>query len=421
MKSNYLLGVKMSEKLELNINKFGPINQSCIEISKINVVGGINGSGKSFVAKLIYCFLIGLSKEGKLISNNAVKSLFMDFINGYEFQSNNYSHLNIKNQAYDLMMNWDDTRVDYNYFHEFLTDFKKLFGNDDLRLIEEVISFYKNDYDYIEHTIKFMITQEFSHLENFIDSKVSLNVDKHQYKLIFNNHDFEMEVPDSNNVLFDNVIYMDSPSILDYQSNFANLPFHYVQLFKQLSEYQKSNFHDRICFKKTNDFKDYIKNQIDGEFRYDKANKKFIFHSNGQYHDIINVASGYKQLGVIQLLLNNKLLSPSSMLIIDEPEINLHPKFQVMLAELLVLIVKELDINLYINSHSPHFIEAMEVYSAKYGLENETKFYLSKKENDKFNLKEVSRNDLVVIYDDLGDSYDKLDDVRAENFFNGIL
>ena len=72
-----------------------------------------------------------------------------------------------------------------------------------------------------------------------------------------------------------------------------------------------------------------------------------------------NTASGLKQLATIQLLLDNNELTKNSFLILDEPEINLHSEWQVKLAKLLVLLVKELNIYLYINSHSPQFIEAL--------------------------------------------------------------
>ncbi len=134
-----------------------------------------------------------------------------------------------------------------------------------------------------------------------------------------------------------------------------------------------------------------------------------------------NTASGIKQIGVIQLLLENRNLKENSFLFIDEPEINLHPEWQVKLAEILVLLVKELNIYLYINSHSPQFIEALEVFSVKYGIIDESKFYLSKKlANNKFKFEEIDYDNLLTLYNNLGDSYDVIDEIRAENISNKL-
>ena len=136
-----------------------------------------------------------------------------------------------------------------------------------------------------------------------------------------------------------------------------------------------------------------------------------------------NTASGVKQLGILQMLISKRLLTKDSFLIMDEPEVNLHPDWQVKFAKIIVLMVKELGISLYINSHSPQFIESLEVYSAKYGLINESKFYLSKEieqEIEKYEFKEVKRKNLNLLYDDLGNPYDEIDKIRIENVFNGI-
>ena len=41
----------------IEIDDFYSINKAKIEINKINVVGGVNGSGKSSVSRLFYSFL----------------------------------------------------------------------------------------------------------------------------------------------------------------------------------------------------------------------------------------------------------------------------------------------------------------------------------------------------------------------------
>lgn len=129
-----------------------------------------------------------------------------------------------------------------------------------------------------------------------------------------------------------------------------------------------------------------------------------------------NTASGIKQIGIIQLLLSNRKLKENCFLIIDEPEVNLHPDWQFKLANILMLLVKKLNVSIYINTHSPLFIEAINAFSEYYDLDDETNYYLAEKsdENDLFNLNEVKSSELSKIYDNLGKPYFAIDQVRLE-------
>lgn len=83
-------------------------------------------------------------------------------------------------------------------------------------------------------------------------------------------------------------------------------------------------------------------------------------------------------------------------LIIDEPEVNLHPDWQFKLANILMLLVKKLNVSIYINTHSPLFIEAINAFSEYYDLDDETNYYLTEKSdgNELFNLNEVKSSEL---------------------------
>ena len=49
--------------MRLKINNIGPINEADINLGKLNIVGGVNGSGKSTSSKLLYSFLLAASPE----------------------------------------------------------------------------------------------------------------------------------------------------------------------------------------------------------------------------------------------------------------------------------------------------------------------------------------------------------------------
>ena len=72
----------------------------------------------------------------------------------------------------------------------------------------------------------------------------------------------------------------------------------------------------------------------------------------------------------------NGSLKQGGVFILDEPEIHLHPEWQKTLAEIIVLIQIEFNIHILINSYSPYFIKAIDVYSKKYKIRETCKFYL---------------------------------------------
>ena len=65
------------DKLIININDYKSINKANIEINKLNVVSGVNGSGKSTVGRIFYSFLKGNSTKRK---NYFIKRIYKIFI-----------------------------------------------------------------------------------------------------------------------------------------------------------------------------------------------------------------------------------------------------------------------------------------------------------------------------------------------------
>lgn len=86
-------------------------------------------------------------------------------------------------------------------------------------------------------------------------------------------------------------------------------------------------------------------------------------------------------------------------MIIDEPEVNLHPEWQFRFAEILVILAKELDITIYLNSHSPTFIESIDAFSEFYDMEEDIYYYLTRESEieGKFDFIKVNSNELYKI------------------------
>lgn len=93
--------------------------------------------------------------------------------------------------------------------------------------------------------------------------------------------------------------------------------------------------------------------------------------------NIINYSSGMKTFYLIKDLLEKGVIRENGTLILDEPEVHLHPEWQLKFAEIIILLQKEFDLHILINSHSPYLVEAIDVYSKKYGTFNNLKYYLA--------------------------------------------
>ena len=119
---------------------------------------------------------------------------------------------------------------------------------------------------------------------------------------------------------------------------------------------------------------------IGGDYKMTRGRMKFIPKANQDKRlDMVLSASSIRALMhmAVYLYFQAKV---GDILIIDEPEVNLHPEWQVKFAEILVLIASELNVSLYINTHSPMFIEAITLYSEFYDLLDETNVYLTEEE-----------------------------------------
>jgi len=108
-------------------------------------------------------------------------------------------------------------------------------------------------------------------------------------------------------------------------------------------------------------------------FHEEEINDNFRFKKEDGDFGVKNTVAGEKAIGIVQSLIYNDL-DNNSFIIMDEPEVHLHPLWQLKFAKIVILLAKYGNINFYINSHSPQFIEAIEVYSQKYEIQDHTIF-----------------------------------------------
>ena len=265
--------------------------------------------------------------------------------------------------------------------------------------------------------------------------KSPLNWQKKHLQLVFSNSNEELsqnsilgfEVHSLPLYLTDPVVLVDALSGQDGSYRKANLPPPEKSVYAELlfKATQDNNAQRALNFellqKRLGTVKSKIFEASGGLLKYD--GRKFWFHEKhgGEERKISpsNLSSGLKTLALIQLLIERDVLKEKGILIFDEPETHLHPEWQILLAEFLVVLQKEYGLHMLLSSHSPYFIRAIEVYSKKYGTIEDARFYFPRVESDGAVFQDVSRK-TSEIYDSLARPLQEIDNVYWQNEENKI-
>jgi predicted ATP-dependent endonuclease of OLD family len=174
-----------------------------------------------------------------------------------------------------------------------------------------------------------------------------------------------------------NAIYIDTPMMLSDEDSHN---VHWNDLNELLLE--KGNH-------KNNQFTRLISDEIiqgdvvlgEGAF----SSEDFIFKRNdGATFNLNDVATGIKSFSILQMLLKKGLLTDKTLLIIDEPESNLHPQWIVEYARIIVMLNKELGVKFFLATHNPDMVSAVRYISEKQQILEKVNFYLAQKSEKQF-------------------------------------
>lgn len=418
----------MAAEMLLEIENLGLINKANLDIGKINVIVGKNSTGKSTSSKFLFSLLTAASSEGTQLANMDIHSKLLNFVLYWGTKGSQEMDDKFKQIRNSLMRHSVSSELfDDIYSNIALTlenyDFKdKDLCIDDLNDLFRIIKLNKDEYSRYITVFNALIESEYgSSLNRFSNAHIKFHGN---YNGVEFNQDIKIGVEKRKSNIskdflnyfnFQNVIYIDSPSILE--NNPCSSQYHLRVLERKLKKIKNPDeIYSDEFFKDLNDFKRRIDELIGGNFEYVPSEDVFIFKKDDETFSMENTASGLKQLATIQLLLDNNELTKNSFLILDEPEINLHPGFQVEFAKILVLAARDLNITLYINTHSPFFAEAIEAYSRYYNLIDDTNFYLTEKVDgiDKYNYNLLDNDEIIEVYDNLGNPFDIIHKIKVQ-------
>jgi putative AbiEii toxin of type IV toxin-antitoxin system len=425
--------------MKFNFKNIGIVKQAEIELNGLTIITGLNDTGKSFLSKAIFSIIKTPKEAVRYFDYQKVENLssLINIIWSYHRQVIPFTPEKLQQfnpSAFPLKINSTfienktsvaelrQTFVDYKKIIEFdyenatenvkaiinqrqiATQTQNLFTAIFARL-DENIDFEGKARVYFEQMIIFRL------FENQINtvSKDGLTLDIKVSEGVSSLLNLSVEANRIRNFKYDNVLLVndatliETPAILPLTkfidnalaSGFRNLgaliPTHFEDLFSKIRLYTGKIPSEYLPIASE------IADIIGG--RFSSTPEDGIFFAKGDAKiKPNNIASGIKSF--IFLLISLEFINKNSLLIIDEPEVHLHPKWEIEYARIIASLTK-LGVPILVSSHSPYLIRALAKYSEEFEIEKKTNFYFGKKDKDGYSTFDNVSEDLEPIFEAL--------------------
>lgn len=421
--------------MNLTVENISVVEKADITLDSITVIAGYNGTGKSSISKALYAVLSA--------SCNILEKIKLERINSIQYRIREaFAKIAYEDEEKGFPREWIDSFLmkiaesvkiadEKNQKSKIKIEMDKLdavFGKDTeakdafLSLIEDFAQqvYERPDELYRKFILNKTITNLFHgqvrNLNNNEMAKISLEDFHSKSCLNMKYVDNKMESEGNFNFESHNIFYLEPRHIFDVLSNgkqIQGMDIRYKDLEEKLrvDPRQQEDYvleqHEEIEHA-SNLIDSILDDVVKGRLIYENDSFLFKEEVNQIPIHIANTASGLKTLLVLQRLVKNGALRRGDVLIIDEPEMNQHPKWQVIFAEVLVLLGKEMNIKIMLNSHSPYFIRALECKMARYEVLDKGKFYLMQEgSKGRYVAEDVTKN-TEKIYRDLYEPLEEL-------------
>ncbi|WP_163146892.1 AAA family ATPase [Bifidobacterium ramosum] len=117
---------------------------------------------------------------------------------------------------------------------------------------------------------------------------------------------------------------------------------------------------------------------------------------------LANASMGSKAMMLIRYLFEEGKLHEGDFLILDEPEIHLHPHWQISYARFIVTVAQRLGVRILIATHSPYFLQALVDYSRLHEFTKQTVVYSSVMQQDEtISFKQEDESGIARIFTDM--------------------
>lgn len=428
--------VSSKSKISIQIKDVRAIKEATINLDSISVLCGENGCGKTTISKLLYGlihtsinydelveeryaiqfielreFLIQIIQV--MIKNNITFEKMTNIRDSYSFIRQHIDNIEMLHTFIEtellakLSDNTSNLKVDSAEFLRLANIYKARYSNKekDFSTLSSLLTDLNNRILDIINKIqgqKEKRTKSFYDLQylNYFSEPVKdwdFNVFEYGVPLIDKSENY---VTDQKS--FTNIIYIGHPTLFDTENDNSSETFF---VFDKLTKKRNNKILPQPI---SSLFNEILNGDVD--YSDDTFSKIFTYTaSDGSKIPLSQAADGIKCFAILEMLFKNGYLTSETMLIIDEPEVHLHPKWIVDYARIIIQINKLLNCSVLLSSHSPDMISALCHISKKEQVG--TSFYLADKVSDKNFGKYVFKNlgtDIEPIFESFNIALDRI-------------
>lgn len=438
--------------MRLKIHNINKVKDADIKLDGLTVIAGENGSGKSTIGKMLYS-VVQVLKSTQKDSLTKSDTLFDKQVQALYTRIKSIRNLRLSNiynvipREYQLMKLLIEGEMTISQLREGVdiilgqaqnvTPRTRANIEKDLKNLELTIENRYNRAAVQASSIQSMIESEFMNSACSVETESSLvyfeTSDTEESSVTFSlQNNLVSKVQCTGKEYLEDATYVESPlylhmiDTLSYAMQYVEIegtrtyarsgmiPTH-IKDFVNKMAYAKIGIPN--LFTENNEIIQKIQEMINGSFVFDKDSNRLQYVSNGRNYSPINTASGTKTFGVLQLLLQSEIIGPNKILIWDEPENHLHPKWQILFAEIILLLVQA-GIPIVISTHSPYFLQAIRYNAAKYNAEKDVNYYFAEVKHNGLSLINEVTDDLNQVFSKLAEPLSEImnvDTVRKAN------
>ena len=429
--------------MRLNIKNFSKIKEASILVDGITVIAGENNTGKSTVGKILFSLFNSVADIEKnveqqrrteirercrmILGNYDVlredlrirrSRFYLETADEIIFQifelQEKQNHI-LPEQVYTILENVLEPLYEKDREFEYRELLQNLLKNivNILNISGEVISLEL----LTRYFDRIFSGQMNSLLDQSSDAFLDLMIKDKHITLLFQNHicsDYQSSI-----LLLNKAVYIDNPFVIDVLNHYSDLnPID--SYLKDLLQRQRGEndgygvIESVIVKEKLNEIYQTLQKVVEGKIVVKKGDG-FYLEKEGFYQPVSfsNLSTGLKSFVILKMLLEKGLLLEKDVLILDEPEIHLHPQWQIVYAELIVLLQKYFDLSIVVTTHSPYFLDALNLFSVKHGIDEKVNYYLSSMDQGHVKMEYVTDR-IDSVYERMASPIQILESLRYE-------